>query len=58
MKMCEREKYLRTCKNFRVRPLVARTGEGIEQVVVIPALAERDSLFRTLAGIAKNPASD
>ena len=58
MKMCEREKYLRTCKNFRVRPLVARTGEGIEQAVVIPALAERDSLFRTLAGIAKNPASD
>lgn len=58
MKIREREKYLRTCKNFRKRPLVAGSAEGIEQAVVIPALAERDSLFRTLAGIAQNPASD
>jgi hypothetical protein len=58
MKIRGREKYLRTCKNFQVRPLVATSVEGIEQTVVIPALAERDSLFRTLATIARNPASD
>jgi hypothetical protein len=58
MKARMREKYLRACKNFQGRPLVAGSAEGIEQAVVIPALAERDSLFRTLAGIAGNPASD
>jgi hypothetical protein len=58
MKISKREKYLRTCENFQVRPLVATSVEGIEQTVVIPALAERDSLFRTLATIAQNPAND
>ncbi|MBA4421555.1 MAG: hypothetical protein C0390_00485 [Syntrophus sp. (in: bacteria)] len=53
-----REKYLRTYGIFPQRPLVAASVEGIEQAVVIPALAERDSLFRTLACIARNPSSD
>jgi glycosyltransferase involved in cell wall biosynthesis len=58
MKARNREKYLRNCRNFQARPLVAAAGERIDQAVVIPALAERDSLFRTLAAIARNPASD
>jgi hypothetical protein len=58
MKIRECEKYLRTCRIFQMRPLVAASVEGIQQAVVIPALAERDSLFRTLAGIAENPSSD
>ena len=58
MKTRVREKYLRTCKNLRARPLVTGSGDGVEQAVVIPALAERDSLFRTLAAIARNTASD
>ena len=53
-----REKYLRNYGIFPQRPLVAASVEGIEQAVVIPALAERDSLFRTLASIARNSASD
>ena len=52
------EKYLRNYGIFPQRPLVAGSVEGIEQAVVIPALAERDSLFRTLAGIARNPPGD
>ena len=53
-----REKYLRTCGDFQARPLVAVSGGAIGQAVVIPALAERDSLFRTLAAIAGNPESE
>lgn len=56
--MHEREKYLRTCRNFQSRPLVSDSGDGVEQAVVIPALAERDSLFHTLAAVARNPASE
>jgi len=37
------------------RPLRTLSREGIERVVVIPALAESASLFGTLAGIAANP---
>lgn len=58
MKIREREKYLKTCENFPVRSLMSGSNDGIEQAVVIPALAERDSLFRTLAGIAGNPSSE
>lgn len=36
------------------RPLIAAGLEGIEQVVVIPALAERYWLFATLASLARN----
>jgi len=58
MNVRRREKYLRTYGIFPQRPLVAASVEGIEQAVVIPALAERDSLFRTLSCIARNPSSD
>ncbi|MEW6334637.1 MAG: hypothetical protein AB1558_10225 [Thermodesulfobacteriota bacterium] len=51
-------KYRRTDCAFPSRPLVAASIEGIEQAVVIPALAERDSLFRTLACLARNPEGD
>jgi hypothetical protein len=54
----KREKYLQNYGIFPQRPLVAGSVEGIEQAVVIPALAERDSLFCTLAGIARNPPGD
>jgi hypothetical protein len=58
MKHKEREKYLRSCIAFQARSLIAASIEGVEQAVVIPALAEKDSLFRTLACIAQNPSSD
>ena len=37
------------------RPLVSSRLGGIEQVVVIPALAEKNSLPATLASLARNP---
>lgn len=52
------EKYLRSYAVTPARPLVASSVEGIEQAVVIPALAERSSLFRTLASLARNPSPD
>jgi hypothetical protein len=58
MKMRRLERYLETYGVSTVRPLVASSLEGIKQAVVIPSLAERSSLFRTLATIARNPADD
>ena len=58
MNVRRREKYLQTYGIFPQRPLVAESVEGIEQAVVIPALAERDSLFQTLACITRNPSND
>jgi hypothetical protein len=40
------------------RPLRTVSTEGVERVVVIPALAESSSLFRTLAGIAGNSSDE
>jgi hypothetical protein len=37
------------------RPLIASELDGIEQIVVIPALAEKSSLPATLASLARNP---
>lgn len=37
------------------RPLVASEPDGIERIVVIPALAEKSSLPATLASLARNP---
>ena len=37
--------------------LIANDTENISQVVVIPAYAEREMLFSTLASIAQNPSS-
>ncbi len=36
-------------------PAVGSGRDGIEQVVVIPALAEKNSLFATLASLSRNP---
>ena len=36
----------------------ADTGEGIRKVIVIPAYAENEVLFSTLATLARNPASE
>ncbi len=52
------EKYLRRYAVVPARTLVASSIGGIEQAVVIPALAERASLFRTLASLARNPTGD
>lgn len=41
-----------------IRPLIASSLAGVEQAVVIPALAERRSIFKTLAGLARNPSRD
>ena len=37
--------------------LIAKNTENISQVVVIPAYAEREMLFSTLASIVQNPPS-
>jgi glycosyltransferase involved in cell wall biosynthesis len=58
MKTLRTEKYLRTYGISPSRPLVSSSLEGIKQAVVIPALAERSSLFRTLASIARNSSND
>ena len=49
------EKYLRTHTDFQRWPLDCHSLDGIEQVVVIPSLAEYPTLFDTLADLAKNP---
>jgi hypothetical protein len=58
MKAQAAEKYLRTYGPSTARTLVSFSTEGIDQAVVIPILAERSSLFMTLASIARNPADD
>ncbi len=48
------------CNNYSADErwnLVANDTENISQVVVIPAYAEREMLFSTLASIAQNPSS-
>jgi hypothetical protein len=52
------EKYLRNYAVIPARPLIVSSLECIEQAVVIPALAERSSLFRTLVSLARNPSHD
>lgn len=49
------EKYLQKYAVSPVRPLHAASVAGVEQAVVIPALAESPSLFCTLSSIAANP---
>lgn len=58
MKTHRLEKYLRVYGFPKVRPLVASSLERVKQTIVIPVLAERSSLFRTLASIAQNPPED
>ena len=50
--------YLEKRADLVTRPLAASSRENVDQAVVIPALAERDSLFHTLASLAENPASE
>lgn len=51
-------KYLQRYAVNPARPLWARSVADVEQAVVIPALAESDSLFGTLSRLAANPAGD
>lgn len=50
--------YLRKRADLATRPLVADFWDGVEQVIVIPALAERPNLFHTLRTVASNPRED
>lgn len=47
--------YLEKRADLDSRPLVSGPYDGIDQVVVIPVLAERECLFDTLASLAENP---
>ena len=50
--------YLGSRADLVSRPLVTQSSEGVDQAVVIPALAEKDSLFQTLESLAGNPARE
>jgi hypothetical protein len=52
------DKYLKKYAVSSMRSLLAASVAGVEQAVVIPALAESSSLFRTLSCIAANPSGD
>jgi hypothetical protein len=52
------EKYLNQYAVIPIRPILARSVADVELAVVIPALAESASLFRTLSRIAANPSSE
>jgi hypothetical protein len=52
------EKYLKKYAVSPLRPLLTASVAGVDQAVVIPALAESSSLFRTLSCIAANPSGD
>jgi len=47
-------KYLESKADLK-RPMVAGPVDGVEQVVVIPALDEERELYHTLASLARNP---
>jgi hypothetical protein len=52
------EQYLRHYAVSPQRTLLVGDTAGVERVVVIPVLAEKDSLFKTLASLAANPAGE
>jgi len=52
------DKYLNKYAVSPMRPLRAASFAGVDHAVVIPALAESSSLFRTLSSIAANPSSE
>lgn len=52
------ENYLRKRADLISRQLIARDCDGLDQVVVIPVLAEQATLFSTLEGVSRNPSSD
>ncbi|MBU0651341.1 MAG: hypothetical protein KKG96_00465, partial [Proteobacteria bacterium] len=49
------DKYLENYAVSPTRPLLTASVTGVDQAIVIPALAESSSLFRTLSCIAANP---
>lgn len=51
-------KYLKKYAVASIRPLWAAPVAGVDQAIVIPALAESSSLFRTLSSIAANPSGE
>ena len=50
--------YLDKRADLAARPLVSDPCEGVDQVIVIPVLAEHEYLFDTLASLAENPEAD
>jgi len=52
------DKYLQRYSNLDGRAILSRSLSGVENAVVIPVLQERNSLFKTLASLAKNPPAD
>jgi hypothetical protein len=52
------DKYLQRYSNLDGRAIVSSSLSGVENAVVIPVLQERNSLFKTLASLAKNPSAD
>jgi hypothetical protein len=49
------QRYLRKSSVHCSRPLVGGSSDGIDQVVVIPALAEEQTLLHTMADLSRNP---
>lgn len=57
-KTLKADKYLQRYSILNKRPIFARSWDGIENAVVIPALQEKNFLFQTLVSLAKNPPAD
>lgn len=56
--LCNKDKYLSRYAILKNRPVFVRSSKNIENAVAIPVLQEKDTLFETLASLAKNPAGD
>jgi hypothetical protein len=52
------QQYLAKHAEIGTWEFIAKSGEGIDQVVVIPALAERDVILETLRRLSANPLMD
>lgn len=52
------DRFLRKRADLAARPLVAGSFDGVEAVVVIPAMAEYESLPTTIESLALNPPAD
>ncbi|MFA5181490.1 MAG: hypothetical protein WC405_09245 [Syntrophales bacterium] len=48
------DKYLHRYSDYESHPLYGGGMTDLDQIVVIPALAEKEALFHTLAGLARN----
>jgi len=57
-KLSKADKYLQRYSILKERRIFSRSLDGVANTVVIPVLQERDSLFQTLATLAKNPSAD